>query len=128
MNNRILKFGRALVAPLVVVMTLTFSACGGGVPLTFSPDTLYPAVLFQTYSITISVSGNITPVNHISISSGALPDGLKLYYQPGDNTAAIKGDPTLNGTFTFTVSARCEGTNRPGQSGSHTYKIDVTRD
>jgi hypothetical protein len=106
---------------------LALPACSSS-PLKFAPDALPGASLYQTYQATITISGNKTPVGSISVSAGALPDGINLTYEPGKSFATLSGDPTLLGTFSFTIKAWCEGTNRPGQSAEHAYSIAVERD
>jgi hypothetical protein len=117
----------ALAIAAVSLSLLAMPACSVS-PLKFAPDALPGASLYQTYQATITISGNKTPVGSISVSAGALPDGIKLTYEQGKNFATLSGDPTLLGTFSFTVRTWCEGTNRPGQSGEHAYTIAVERD
>jgi hypothetical protein len=127
MNARILKFLKLSLPGLLLVPLLAISACSNSA-LTFSPETLPGATLYQPYQATISISGYKTPVGFIGIDSGSLPDGLRLVYEQGKNTATISGDPTLLGTFSFTMNTWCMGTNRQSQSGQHQYQITVTRD
>jgi hypothetical protein len=118
---------RLAVAALLLSAAAPLAACTGN-PLIFSPETLPSATLYQHYEATITVTGEKTPVGHIGISAGALPDGIKLTYEQGHDFATLSGDPTLLGTFSFTLNAWCEGTNRPGQSAEHSYVIAVERD
>jgi hypothetical protein len=127
MRSWVTKSLRLLIIAALSLSLLGLSACCGS-PLKFSPETLYDATLYQTYQASITVSGNKTPVGFIGIGSGALPDGLKLIYEQGKNTATISGDPTLLGTFSFTVNAWCGSSDHQSQNSSRRYEITVTRD
>ncbi len=112
-----------LAALLLVVASL---ACGGSrPPLQFSPDTLPDAQVGQSYNVSITVSGNVTPVGQMSIGKGALPDGLVLQHERGNSTATISGTPQAAGEFEFTVAAWCLGTNVSGQTGQQDYRLVV---
>jgi hypothetical protein len=77
------------------------------------------------YEATISISQNRTPVGGISLSEGTLPPGLELVYTQAENTGIITGTPTQDGTFAFTISVWCFGTQESGQTGDKQYTIVV---
>ncbi len=94
-------------------------------PLIFSPDQLPAARMSQSYSATITISNNLTPVGDISVPDGALPRGLILHHTRGSSTADISGIPAESGDFKFTISAWCFGTNVSGQTGQQAYSLTV---
>ncbi len=85
--------------------------------ISLTPQTLAPAHLNQSYSVTFTTTNTYQPA--YSISSGALPDGLAL----DTTTGTISGTPKQVGNFSFTLSI---------QSGSvlgaltQPYTINVT--
>ncbi len=93
--------------------------------LKIKPDSLPNAQADMVYEIEIRVSDNVTPVNNISISSGALPTGLELIFVDGEDGAKISGTPEQTGTFTFTVSISCFSTMVVGQSLEKDFQIVV---
>jgi hypothetical protein len=102
---------------------LDFGPTGG--PLKFIPENVPNAQIDEAYEAEIHVTLNNTPVGDIAISDGALPTGLELAKVDGEDTARISGTPTEAGTFTFTVSAWCYGTQVSGQTGDKEYTIVV---
>ena len=94
--------------------------------LQFSPATLPDAQVGSSYAATITVSQAVTPVGGASVQDGALPAGLDLALakQP-DNTIQISGTPTVSGTFSFTISVGCYGTNVSGQTATQGYTLVV---
>lgn len=94
-------------------------------PLVFSPDQLPDAQAGVPYEATIRISQNRTPAGSISISEGTLPLGLELVYTQAEDTAKITGTPTQAGTYTFTISVWCFGTNISGQTGEKQYTLVV---
>lgn len=69
---------------------------------------------------------NDTPVGEFWISEGTLPAGLELIkVEDEQDTARISDVPAESGTFTFTVSVWCYGTNVSGQTGAQEYSIVV---
>jgi hypothetical protein len=116
-----------LSASLLLLAALsTAVACDTRPALSFSPDSLPDATLGVPYGVTISVAGNQTPVGDFFAESG-LPPGLSLAWdEKGDrNAAVLSGTPTAPGTYNFTISAWCLGTNVNGQTGSHEYALIV---
>jgi len=77
------------------------------------------------YKVDILVGGNLTPVGNYSIADGILPPGLHLVVDEDLHTAKISGTPTQTGTFQFTVSVWCYGTNVSGQTGEKKYTLVV---
>lgn len=117
-----------LILLSTIILTLVTLACAqlsGITALKFAPDILPDAQLNTPYETEIRVTQNNTPVGAFSISKGALPAGLELVQIPGKDQAKISGTPTESGTFTFTVSVWCYGTNVSGQTGEKEYRIVV---
>jgi putative Ig domain-containing protein len=101
-------------------------ACGDRrPPLVFSPAELPEAQVGQSYSATISVSGNVTPVGDLFVEAGTLPAGLELTFNQGSDRAEVSGTPTDAGTAKFTLGAWCFGTNVSGQTGQQDYELVV---
>lgn len=100
-----------------------FGPTGG--PLKFSPDTLPDAQVGIAYDAEIQISLNNTPVGDFFISEGELPEGLEFTFLDGENAATIVGTPTEGGTYTFTVTVWCFGTQVSGQTGEKTYSLTV---
>ena len=98
-------------------------------PLAFSPLELPEARLGHPYEVTITISGNETPVFLISVDSTELPPGLILHYEEHrhDSTARIEGVPEKAGEFEFVVSAECyySGVHGGGQTGEQRYTLLV---
>ncbi len=110
-----------------MVLAMALAACNvGRGGLQFSPDKLPDASAGQAYEAIITVSNNATPVGDIYVGGGALPDGMTLVFTRGSsNSATLSGTPTTAGTYVFTVSAWCLGTNVSGQSGERNYSLVV---
>jgi hypothetical protein len=111
---------------LCLAMAATAVACDTRPALSFAPDTLPDASVGVPYSAVITVSGNQTPVFQMSADL-ELPAGLALVYDTDarGNRAELSGTPTTAGTYQFTVSAWCLGTNVNGQTGSRHYTLVV---
>ena len=94
--------------------------------LQFSPATLPDAQVGSAYAATITVSQAVTPVGGASVQDGTLPAGLDLTLtmEPAD-TIQISGTPTVSGTFSFTISVWCRGTNVSGQAATQQYVLVV---
>jgi hypothetical protein len=94
--------------------------------LQFSPTNLANAQVGVAYSATITVTEAATPVGGASIQDGALPAGVELALakQP-ENTIQISGTPKAPGTFAFTISVWCYGTNVAGQTATQNYVLVV---
>ena len=94
--------------------------------LQFSPTSLPDAGVGASYAATITVNQAATPVGGASLQDGALPAGLDLALakQPV-NTIQISGTPTVAGTFSFTISVWCYGTNVNGQTATQQYVLVV---
>ena len=84
----------------------------GSHTVTITTDALPDGKVGEAYSQTLAADGT-APITW-SIS-GALPDGLKL----DENTGGISGEPTAEGTATFTVKAENSG-------GSDTKELSIT--
>ena len=85
----------------------------GSHTVTITTDALPDGKVGEEYSQTLAADGT-APITW-SISGGALPDGLKL----DENTGGISGEPTAEGTATFTVKAENSG-------GSDTKELSIT--
>jgi hypothetical protein len=98
--------------------------------LRFSEDQLPAGVANEPYVVSIFISGNRTPVGGASVSSGELPDGLAVDVATGAQGALsavqIHGTPTTPGSYTFTISVWCYGTNVSGQTGDKQYTLVVS--
>jgi hypothetical protein len=117
-------YGAAMIG--CALMAVAAFGCTDRHALEFSPATLPDAQVGQPYSATITVSQAATPVGGAGIQDGALPAGLDFALgQEHDNTIRISGTPTATGTFRFTVSVWCYGTNVSGQTGTHEYTLVV---
>ena len=112
---------------ILAVLAVCLAGCNmGRGPIGFTPDRLPDGHTGQSYEAIIQVTNNQTPVGDIYISSGALPDGMTLEFTRGSATSAtLTGTPTVAGTYVFTVSAWCLGTNVSGQSGDQNYSLVV---
>jgi hypothetical protein len=93
--------------------------------LTFSPEELPDGQAGLPYDVEIIVAMNATPVGAFGISEGSLPAGLSLEKMDTGNSARISGTPQQTGTYAFTVSVWCYGTNVSGQSGDKSYTLIV---
>src|SRR5579859_1129014 len=112
--------------PFLALLMSTLACLGTGrAALKFSPDQLPPATLGQPYIVTISITQNATPVGQMSVQAADLPPGLSMAFFKGRDYAVIGGTPQQAGTYKFTVSAWCFGTNVAGQSGHQDYQIVV---
>ena len=118
---------RILMAGLAVLLSTTFCILTPRPALEFKPDQLPAAHLGQAYQVDILVAGNETPVGNYSISAGALPPGLQLVMDQTLRIGRITGTPSQAGTFKFTVSVWCLGTNVSGQTGDKQYLLVVGR-
>lgn len=96
-----------------------------GKPLVISPGELPEAQALSPYEASLTVSQNRTPVGSISVSAGSLPPGLELTFVQGESGATISGIPLEPGTYAFTISAWCYGTNISGQSIEQQMSIVV---
>jgi len=137
-----MKNNKPFLLAIIVLVSLASFACKALTPTaaTPTPDYIFPEVttplviepaslpkgeLGADYEVQILVNDNVTPVNQVSISSGALPAGLELIFVDGEDGATIRGVPEETGTFTFTVSVSCFGTMVIGQAGQMEYTIIV---
>ena len=123
-----MKHDRSVIPVKALALAVLLIACTPArPPLVFSPTELPGAQTGQPYSVTISVSQNQTPVGDMYVSAGSPPPGLRLAFAGrGQATSAdLSGTPTAAGTYTFTVSAWCLGTNVSGQSGEQAYTLIV---
>ncbi len=115
--------------PVMIGCALALTAVLGCMPrpaLQFSPATLPDARVGSSYAATITVTQAVTPVGGASVQDGALPPGLDLVLagEP-ENTIQISGTPTASGTFSFSVSVWCYGTNVSGQTATQEYTLAV---
>jgi hypothetical protein len=124
--RRVRRSGRISV---IIACALALTAVFGCMPrsaLQFSPTTLPDAQLGSPYAATITVTQAATPVGGASVQDGALPTGLDLALAKEPiNTIQISGTPTAAGTFTFTISVWCYGTQVSGQTATQGYTLVV---
>ncbi len=116
---------RISLAGLVVLVSTTFCILTPRPTLEFMPDKLPNALVGHIYDVEILIARNVTPVGNYSISAGVLPPGLALVVDKQVHTAVITGTPGQAGTFKFTVSVWCYGTNVSGQTGDKQYTLVV---
>jgi hypothetical protein len=115
-----------IVAALVVGLLVPTACTESARPLRFIPASLPAATAGAVYTAEIVVEDNVTPVGGASAAPGTLPDGLSLELLPGQtDTIRIAGTPTRAGTFEFTITVWCFGTNVSGQTGEQRYTITV---
>ena len=114
-----------ILASLVILLSTIFCILTPRPELEFKPDQLPEVQVGQPYQVNILISGNVTPVGNYSISEGALPPGLTLVMDKTLRIGRISGTPTQAGTFKFTVSVWCLGTNVNGQTGEKQYTLVV---
>ena len=118
---------------VILVGVLALSALAGCTIFTppravlqFSPASLPDATVGTAYTADIAVTQTETPVGGTSVESGSLPTGLDAALVDGTpNTVRIAGTPKTAGTYTFTISVWCYGTNVSGQTGSRQYVLVV---
>lgn len=112
---------------MVAIAVLLVVGCSTGrAALAFSPDSLQDASIGQPYDAIISVLHNETPVGDIYVSKAALPPGVTLTFTAGSSSSAdLTGTSTTAGSYVFTVSAWCLGTNVNGQAGEKSYSLVV---
>ena len=112
-----------------IACALALTAVIGCTPrsaLQFSPATLRDAKVGSPYAATITVSQAATPVAGASVEDGALPAGLDLALaKEPEDTIQISGTPTVAGTFSFTISVWCYGTQVSGQTATQGYTLVV---
>jgi Putative Ig domain len=115
----------ALIA-CALALTAALSGCTPRSALEFSPTALADAQVGSPYAATITVSQAATPVGGAGVQDGALPPGLDLTLarEPID-TIQISGTPSASGTFTFTISVWCYGTQVGGQTATQGYTLVV---
>jgi hypothetical protein len=130
-NNLFVKLGLGCLSTIclcclcgVCFWLWVFTADTRG-PLVFSPEDLPPARVGQAYEVKIAISNNDTPVGQFSVASADLPPGISLLHIDTEDSATLSGIPTQAGTYTFTLSAWCYGTNVSGQTGEKVYTIVV---
>ena len=114
-----------ILAGLAVLLSSTFCILTPRPALEFLPAQLPAARVGQPYQVDILVSRNVTPVGDYSVSEGSLPRGLTLVMDQNLRIGRISGTPTQAGTYKFTVSVWCLGTNVSGQTGDKQYTLVV---
>lgn len=105
--------------------SIIVSDAGQADALVFNPDVLPDAHPGIYYEANIHISNNSTPAGGYSVVEGTLPPGLELEYEDTDYSARIYGTPTQAGTFTFTISVWCYGTQESGQTGEKQFTLTV---
>lgn len=120
-----ISLGCSLVTDVKATPTSDYIFTPSTTPLKIEPESLPGGQTGTAYEAEIRVSDNVTPVNNVSVASGALPTGLELVFVDHVNGATISGTPQEAGTFTFTISVSCFGTMVSGQSAEKEYVIVV---
>ncbi len=115
-----------ILASLAILLSTTFCILTPPPALQFKPDQLPEIRVGQPYQADILVAGNVTPVGNYSVSEGVLPPGLTLVMDQNLRIGRISGTPTQAGTYKFTVSVWCLGTNVNGQTGDKQYSLVVS--
>jgi len=87
--------------------------------ITLAPASLPGGTQNTAYSQTLSASGGTAPYTY-AITAGALPAGLSL-----SSGGTIAGTPTVNGPFTFTVTATDASTGSGPYTGSRNYTLSI---
>jgi hypothetical protein len=116
---------RIALAGLAVLLSTSFCILTPRPALEFLPGQMPDAQVGHPYEVEILIAQNVTPVGNYSISDGALPPGLELVMDEQLHTARITGTPNQAGTYPFTVSVWCYGTNVSGQTGEKQYTLVV---
>lgn len=127
MKNNFKNNGKVTVIAIIasiIFLIFFISACESTL-LTFSPAQLPEATAGQNYQVSITITGNKTPVGQIGVDNGTLPAGLNLTYERGQSSANISGKPQSAGKFNFSIGAWCMGTNKGGQTGHIDYILVV---
>ena len=89
--------------------------------LTPASGNLANAVQYQTYnSATFTASGG-TGQYLFYITSGSLPQGMRLPSQQGGNNTQLQGSPQTSGSFTFNMTA----IDSVGANATNTYTLFV---
>ena len=114
-----------VLAGLAVLLSTSFCIMTPRPALEFMPDKLPAAQVGKPYQEDILISRNVTPVGDYSLSEGTLPPGLDLVMEKNLRIGRISGTPTQAGTYKFTVSVWCLGTNVNGQTGDKQYTLVV---
>jgi hypothetical protein len=124
-----LSHTRTLLFAILLLVTIAL-ACGKATPLPpllFTPAELPDAQVGRPYEVTISISGNVTPVFQADVIEGALPEGLALDNHDIETSSAtiLSGTPVKAGEYVFTIKVWCYGTNATGQSSVYQYTLTV---
>jgi hypothetical protein len=122
---RVAQIGFLPIVAISLLMTLSCWQPSVDTALVFSPDTLPSAQLGVAYSSDIQVTQNRTPVGGVQVADGTLPTGLVCELVETKDIIRISGTPIEAGTYTFSLSVWCYGTNVNGQTGSKRYSITV---
>lgn len=97
--------------------------------ITVWPDTLPNGTENTGYTaeLTAKAAGSIVfDSATYSVVSGALPTGLALANQAGNNgKATLSGTPMAAGTYTFTIQAEVNTGNTPKPTGQRTYTVTI---
>ena len=85
-----------------------------------SPFSLPNATQNSAYGQTITASGGTAPY-HYGLTVGCLPSGLSL-----SSTGVLSGTPTVNGSYSFVVTATDTSTGTGPYTSSRSYTLWVT--
>ena len=108
-------FGKLRWWTVPALLWATLVAAQAQAALTVSPTTLANGTQNVAYSRTITASGGTTPYT-FSVTGGALPSGLAL-----SSAGVLSGTPTVNGSFSFTVTAN----DSAADTGTRNYTLVI---
>ena len=108
-------FGKLRWWTVPALLWATLVAAQAQAALTVSPTTLANGTQNVAYSRTITASGGTTPYA-FSVTGGALPSGLAL-----SSAGVLSGTPTVNGSFSFTVTAN----DSAADTGTRNYTLVI---
>jgi len=104
---------------------LLISACLFSPPISIKPDKIEPAILGEEFYFSFKVQNNVTPVGGVDIIKGALPKGLSLNFNESNGSISIIGQAKELGSYHFSLSVWCFGTNYPGQTIEKSFSLRV---